>query len=207
MKIEASQRFFDDAFDGSRLMAILRGFSVPETVELCERAWDSGMTLVEVPLQDDHSEDALRAAVEAGAAANHPVGAGTITTPALVDRARLAGAAFTVAPGFDADVATYSIHRGLPHLPGVATGTEVQAALHLGLRWQKAFPANLLGAEWFSAMAGPFPNVCFVATGGVSEANAPQLLEAGAAALSFGSAFSSMSTSALRALSPGAPEG
>jgi 2-dehydro-3-deoxyphosphogluconate aldolase/(4S)-4-hydroxy-2-oxoglutarate aldolase len=161
------------------------------------------MTLVEVPLQDDRSEDALRAAVDAGAAGGHPVGAGTITAVALVDRASRIGAAFTVAPGFDANVATYSIHNGLPHLPGVATGTEVQAALHLGLRWQKAFPAGPLGAEWFSAMSGPFPDVRLVATGGVSGSNARGLLEAGAAAVSFGSAFSSMSISALRALSRG----
>jgi 2-dehydro-3-deoxyphosphogluconate aldolase/(4S)-4-hydroxy-2-oxoglutarate aldolase len=205
MKVEASQTFFDDAFAGSRVMAILRGFGVSETVKLCERAWDAGMTLVEVPLQGDTSEDALRAAVRAGAAAGHPVGAGTITTTALVDRARLAGAAFTVAPGFDADVATYSIDSGLPHLPGVATGTEVQSAFHLGLRWQKAFPAGLLGAEWFSAMSGSFPLVRFVATGEISAANAPHLLDAGAAAVSFGSAFSSMSTAALRALSTRTP--
>jgi 2-keto-3-deoxy-6-phosphogluconate aldolase len=79
--------------------------------------------------------------------------------------------------------------RGLPHLPGVATATEAHRALRLGLAWQKVFPAAVLGTGWIAAMRAPFPDVRFVATGGVDAANAEAFLQAGATAVAFGSSF------------------
>ncbi len=117
------------------------------------------------------------------------VGAGTVVSPRHVELAASAGAAFTVSPGFDADVVRASVVAGLPPLPGVATATEVQAAMALGLTWLKAFPASLLGTGWFRAMAGPFPGARFVATGGMDAANAGDFLDAGVRTVAVGSAI------------------
>jgi 2-dehydro-3-deoxyphosphogluconate aldolase / (4S)-4-hydroxy-2-oxoglutarate aldolase len=183
-------RVFAEGFARLPLMAILRGFDLDRTLELCERAWDLGVALVEVPVQSAQAVAALAAAVEAGRGRGALVGAGTVTTVERVEGAAGAGAAFTVAPGFSRVVAEASLAAGLPHLPGVATASEVQRAGELGLTWLKAFPASDLGPGWFTSMRGPFPEVRFVATGGMSVANAEQYLDAGAAAVSLGSALS-----------------
>jgi Entner-Doudoroff aldolase len=191
--------FFTTHLARHRVLAILRGHG-SRTVELCERAWDAGIALVEVPVQSAGDLDALAAAVAAGRRRGAVVGAGTVVTVELVARVAEAGAAFTVAPGLAEDVLTASHAAGLPHLPGVATASEISRAVRLGVRWLKAFPAAALGPAWFSAMRGPFPDARFVATGGVTPENAPALLAAGAAAVSLGSAFADTDPADLRAL-------
>ncbi len=184
-----SNHWFDRAFDGRPLMAILRGFAPTRTVELAQRAWDLGIDWVEVPIQSADGLESLAAAAEAGRARDRTVGAGTVTTVDRVRRAAAAGAVFTVAPGMDSDVARESTEAGLPHLPGVATASDIQAAGRAGLRWLKVFPASALGPGWIKAMHGPFPEARFVVTGGVEASNADLFLNAGARVAGVGSAL------------------
>ncbi|WP_410817501.1 bifunctional 4-hydroxy-2-oxoglutarate aldolase/2-dehydro-3-deoxy-phosphogluconate aldolase [Micromonospora sp. 050-3] len=181
---------FDHIFGGARVMAILRGLPVAETVRLAERAWDLGIDVVEVPVATADAVPALRAAVEAGAERDRIVGAGTVLDVDQVTAAADAGARFTVAPGLDLAVAAAAAARGLPHLPGVATPTEAQQALRHGLTWLKAFPAISLGPAWFKAVAGPLPQLRFVATGGLDAGNAEAFLQAGVKVVAVGSALS-----------------
>lgn len=176
-------------FEGQPLMAILRGFGAERSVELAQKAWDLGIDCVEVPIQFPRDLNALRAVVAAGADRGKAVGAGTIISATHVQQAADAGAAFTVSPGFDLDVVTASIAAGMPPLPGVATASEVQAAVAAGLTWVKAFPASELGIGWFTAMKGPFPQVRFVATGGIDASNAERFLTAGVSTVAVGSAL------------------
>ena len=180
---------FDTLFTDRRVMAILRGLPPEETVALSETVWDGSVDLVEVPIGQPGQERALAAVVEAGARRGHLVGAGTVVSADHVRRAAEAGAAYTVAPGFDADVLEASRSAGLPHLPGVATASEVQRAAELGCRWVKVFPAAALGPGWFTAMRGPFPQMRFVATGGVSVTEVAAYLDAGASLVGIGSAL------------------
>jgi len=180
---------FDEIFAGPRVMAIFRGMEPQRCVEMAERAWAVGLRCVEIPLQSPESRQGLEEVVKLGASRGHLVGAGTITSVDLVRQAAEAGAAFTVAPGFDPEVASASLAAGMPHLPGVATASEVQRALASGLTWMKAFPATVLGTGWFPAMAGPFPSARFVATGGIDADNASAYLRAGARVVAVGSAL------------------
>jgi 2-dehydro-3-deoxyphosphogluconate aldolase/(4S)-4-hydroxy-2-oxoglutarate aldolase len=182
--------WFDTTFTAQPVMAILRGFVPARTVELSERAWDLGLDCVEVPIQTPDALPALRAAVAAGRERGREVGAGTVITVEQLAAAVECGARFTVAPGLDSEIVRASAERGVPHLPGVSTPSEIQQALRLGLRWVKAFPASELGPAWFSAMAGPFPDVRFVATGGINGHNAREYLDAGAKVVAVGSALS-----------------
>jgi 2-dehydro-3-deoxyphosphogluconate aldolase/(4S)-4-hydroxy-2-oxoglutarate aldolase len=195
-----SDKLLFDELTQTRVLAILHGATAAETVHWCERAWSLGVTLVEVPIRADGDLDLLAAAAEAGRRTGHPVGAGTITSPELARQVAGLGAAFTVAPGLDEEVAAACAELGLAHLPGVATATEIQRALRLGLSWQKAFPASSLGPAWFTAQREPFRQVKFVATGGVSTENAAAFLKAGAAAVSLGSAFARSPDEDIRAL-------
>jgi 2-dehydro-3-deoxyphosphogluconate aldolase / (4S)-4-hydroxy-2-oxoglutarate aldolase len=187
--MESVNSWFDTAFGGAPVMAILRGFTPQRTVELAQTAWAVGIDCVEVPIQTEEAIEALRATVAAGVSIGKSVGAGTVVSPELVEVAAAAGAAFTVAPGFDPRVADASHDAGLAHLPGVATGTDVQLAQAHGLSWVKAFPASVLGVDWFTAMRGPFPRLKFVATGGIDAANAADFLDAGASVVAVGSAL------------------
>ncbi|MCH7230375.1 bifunctional 4-hydroxy-2-oxoglutarate aldolase/2-dehydro-3-deoxy-phosphogluconate aldolase [Glycomyces sp. L485] len=194
---------FDSLFAGQRVMAILRGLPPEETVALAETAWDGGVELVEVPIGQKGQEAALAAAVEAGAKRGHLVGAGTVVSTDHVARAHEAGAAYTVAPGLDETVLEASRYAGLQHLPGVATASELQRAARLGCRWVKVFPASALGPGWFKAMGGPFPDMRFVATGGVAVSEVGTYLRAGASVCGIGSALADPEQLALLAEQPG----
>ncbi|ADD43541.1 bifunctional 4-hydroxy-2-oxoglutarate aldolase/2-dehydro-3-deoxy-phosphogluconate aldolase [Stackebrandtia nassauensis] len=180
---------FEELFGDDRVMVILRGLPPEDTVALAHTAWDAGVNLLEVPIGEPGQEKSLAAAVAAGAERGLDVGAGTVVSRAHVDAAAAAGAAYTVAPGLDPDVAAASFDAGMPHLPGVATASEIQRALAAGCDWVKAFPAAALGTSWFRAMHGPFPHLNIVATGGVSVASAPDFLAAGASVAALGSAL------------------
>jgi 2-dehydro-3-deoxyphosphogluconate aldolase/(4S)-4-hydroxy-2-oxoglutarate aldolase len=178
-----------ELFEGQRLMAILRGFGAERSVELAQQAWALGIDCVEVPIQTSADLEALRAVVEAGADAGRSVGAGTVVSLDHVRQAHSAGAAFTVSPGYDPAISHASFEAGMPPLPGVATASDVQAAMRQGLTWLKAFPAALLGPAWFRQMAAPFPGAHFVATGGMDATNAEEFLTAGAHVVAVGSAL------------------
>jgi Entner-Doudoroff aldolase len=180
---------FDRIVGGQRLMAILRGLPAAETAALAHRIWDAGIGLVEVPIASPDAVAALRAAVEAGADRGMRVGAGTVVTAAQVRAAAEAGAEYTVAPGLDLTILSASLAAGLPHLPGVATPSEVQHAYNAGCRWMKAFPASALGTGWLRAVHGPFPDVAFVATGGLRAADVADFLAAGARVVALGAAL------------------
>jgi Entner-Doudoroff aldolase len=172
-----------------RLMAILRGLPPDETVAVATLLWDAGVELLEVPIGTPEAVPSLRAAVTAGRDRGLRVGAGTVVTPEQARVAAAEGAQYTVAPGLDLTVLSASLAAGLPHLPGVATATEVQHARAAGCRWLKAFPAKALGTGWLRAVRAPFPDVRFVATGGLEVADVPAFLAAGARVVALGGAL------------------
>lgn len=105
------------------------------------------------------------------------VGAGTIRCAADVNAARRAGAMFGVSPGYTSAVGAACRDSGLPLLPGVATASEVMAAQADGLSFLKFFPAGAAGGvALLRAWSGPFPDVLFCPTGGITAQTAAQYL-------------------------------
>lgn len=171
------------------VMVIIRNEGPERTAQLCEAAWDLGVRVVEVPIQEPHALPSLEAAVQAAERRGAQVGAGSVHTLAQWDAATSAGAAFTVAAATVPDVLERARERGIPHIPGAATGTEVAMALAGGATWIKAFPASVLTPAWIEAVRAPFPTASFVATGGITAGNAKEFLDAGCRAVAFGSSF------------------
>ena len=105
------------------------------------------------------------------------VGAGTIRSAADARAAKSAGSVFGVSPGYTAAVGAACREVGLPLLPGVATAGEVMAAQADGIDFLKFFPATAAGGiPMLKALAGPFPDVVFCPTGGITVQTAPQFL-------------------------------
>ncbi|MBM7819157.1 2-dehydro-3-deoxyphosphogluconate aldolase/(4S)-4-hydroxy-2-oxoglutarate aldolase [Cellulosimicrobium cellulans] len=131
---------------------------------------DGGLPVAEVTFRTAGA----RAAIEAIAreVPDVLVGAGTVINVSQVDEAVEAGARFLVSPGLSAAVVRRAQELGVPVLPGVATPSDVIAALDLGLDAVKLFPANVVGGPAaVKAFSAPFPGLRFVPTGGVSAAN------------------------------------
>jgi len=105
------------------------------------------------------------------------VGAGTVRSVADARAARNAGCQFAVSPGYTSDIGRTCLEIGLPLLPGVATASEVMQAQADGYRFLKFFPATAAGGiPMLKALAGPFPDVVFCPTGGITLETAPQFL-------------------------------
>lgn len=126
-----------------------------------------GVPVVEITLRTPAALDAIRAAADEVPEA--VIGAGTLLTTKDVKAAKAAGARFGVSPGISRALIEASLDAGLPLLPGVATPSEIILGLEHGLDRFKLFPAEQVGGRaLLKALSGPFPNVGFCPTGGVT---------------------------------------
>lgn len=106
------------------------------------------------------------------------VGVGTITKPEHCAQAKKAGAKFGVSPGLTKDLHLAAQDAGLPLLPGVMTPSDLIQAIELGYEIVKFFPAQQAGGiAMLQAFYGPFPNLKFCPTGGITEETAPDFLK------------------------------
>lgn len=154
-----------------RVLPVVTVDDADVAVPLVETLAAAGLTVVEITLRTDAALDAIRRAVAEVPEAI--VGAGTVTSVPLARAALDAGARFLVSPGLDADVVAAADRGGVPAVPGVATPTEVQRAVHLGCSTLKLFPAEVIGGtRLVTALAPVWPDVRFVPTGGVTAENA-----------------------------------
>ena len=145
-----------------------------DAVPLAQALVAGGVRVLEVTLRTPVALEAIRAMSQVEGAI---VGAGTIRSAADARAAHAAGAVFGVSPGYTAEVGAACREVGLPLLPGVATASEVMAAQADGLNFLKFFPATAAGGiPMLKAMAGPFPDVVFCPTGGISLTTAPDFL-------------------------------
>ncbi len=136
-----------------------------------------GIDVMEITFRTAAAPDAIRAVSES--CPDMLVGAGTILTLDQCKQALSMGAKFIVSPGFDPEVVAYCVENNIPITPGCVTPTEITAALKIGLKVVKFFPANVYGG--LSAMknlSAPFVGVKFLPTGGVNAANIREYIDA-----------------------------
>jgi 2-dehydro-3-deoxyphosphogluconate aldolase/(4S)-4-hydroxy-2-oxoglutarate aldolase len=164
-----------DTIAARGLVAVVEVDSVEEIVPLVDALLEGGLDVAEITLRTDAALDALELALERFPEA--VIGAGTVRTAADAQAVLDAGAAFVVSPGVVPDVVSTCTSRGVAALPGACTPTEIDAAVGLGARAVKFFPAEPMGGVSFlRALAGPFRDVSFVPTGGVDISNLAEYL-------------------------------
>jgi 2-dehydro-3-deoxyphosphogluconate aldolase/(4S)-4-hydroxy-2-oxoglutarate aldolase len=141
---------------------------------LAEALEQGGLPVAEVTFRTEAAADAVRLLAHEK---RFLVGAGTVVRPEQVDLAVEAGARFIVMPGLSPRVVERCRELDVLVIPGVATATEVIAALDHGLDLLKLFPAQAAGGiALLRALHGPFPGVRWIPTGGISAANAASYL-------------------------------
>jgi 2-dehydro-3-deoxyphosphogluconate aldolase / (4S)-4-hydroxy-2-oxoglutarate aldolase len=120
----------------------------------------------------------------------HPamiVGAGTVLDIETARACLGAGASFITSPGLDLPTIEFVVDQGVAVLPGALTPSEVLAAVKAGADFVKIFPcAEVGGPAYIRALRAPFPNVSFIASGGVNQQNAGDYIQAGVAAVGIG---------------------
>jgi len=133
-----------------------------------------GLRVLEVTLRTPAALEALRAMKQVPGAI---VGAGTVVDERTLDQALEAGAEFIVSPGLTSALGKAAIAADVPFLPGTATAGDIMRGLELGLSHFKFFPAATSGGiPALKALTGPFGDVRFCPTGGITQDTAPDWL-------------------------------
>lgn len=136
---------------------------------------DGGIDVIEVTFRTEAAEEAIRQIAE-----NVPdmlVGAGTVINEEQLERAVKAGAKFIVTPGLDTHLVDLCKAKDLPIFPGVVTPSELMAGIAHGIEIFKFFPASVFGGlKAIKALAGPFPQLKLMPTGGVNPDNLTEYL-------------------------------
>ena len=146
-----------------------------DAVPMAQALVDGGVRVLEVTLRTPIALRCMEAIAKAVPEAI--VGAGTVRSIADAQAAKDAGCRFAVSPGYVHEIGVACNNIGLPLLPGVSTGSEVMQANIDGFRFLKFFPATAAGGiPMLKALAGPFPDVLFCPTGGITPETAPQFL-------------------------------
>lgn len=160
-----------------RVVPVLAIDDVQAALPLADALIEGGLPIAEITFRTRAAADVIRTLRD-----ERPellVGAGTVLTRDNLQAARDSGAQFAVAPGCNAEIVRAAQEADLPFAPGVATPSDIEAALALGLRLLKFFPAGALGGpNMLSAIAAPYRHtgVEFMPTGGVNTDNAADYL-------------------------------
>ncbi|MDH0866658.1 bifunctional 4-hydroxy-2-oxoglutarate aldolase/2-dehydro-3-deoxy-phosphogluconate aldolase [Mitsuaria sp. GD03876] len=149
---------------------------VEHAVPLARALVAGGVKVLEVTLRTPAALEAIAAIAKEVPEAI--VGAGTLRVAADATAAKKAGARFAVSPGFTHELAGACEAQFLPLLPGVSTASEVMMAADAGYTFLKLFPATAVGGvNLLKSLAGPFADVSFCPTGGITVQTAPDFLK------------------------------
>jgi 2-dehydro-3-deoxyphosphogluconate aldolase/(4S)-4-hydroxy-2-oxoglutarate aldolase len=170
------------------IIAILRGdFTVADMLRIGDALLAGTVNIMEVTLNSPFALQALPQ-LRAHFGSHMLIGAGTVRDAALARQAIEAGAQFMVAPNFDAETVAFAQLQNVLHLPGIFTATDIQTAFVAGCRMLKLFPmVGESGPAYLKALRGPFHDIDFVPTGGISLENIAEYAKAGAVAVGLGS--------------------
>lgn len=135
-----------------------------------------GVDVMEITFRTEAAPEAIKAV--AGNCPDVLVGAGTILNLEQCKLAVEMGAKFIVSPGFDKDVVAWCIENNIPVTPGCVTPTEITAAVNMGLKIIKFFPANVYGGlNAMKNLSAPFVGIKFLPTGGINTENIKEYID------------------------------
>jgi len=159
----------------ARILPVITISSEEQILPLADALAAGGMRALEITLRSRHGLTAIRRL-----RVERPdlcIGAGTVLDRRMMDEVEAAGAQFIVTPGSTREILETGVSCSVPLLPGVSSASDVMEGYALGYRRFKLFPAEVCGGiAALKALGGPFGDVRFCPTGGVTAANAVNYL-------------------------------
>lgn len=175
------------AFNKTPLVAILRGVTPDEIIDVGTVLIDAGFTLIEIPLNSPNAFESIKKLANY-VDDNVMVGAGTVLTEAQVTATSEAGGKLIIAPNLNISVANAAMKQQLVYCPGIATPSEAFAALEAGAHALKLFPAEMITPAVVKAMRAVLPpDTLLLPVGGITPDATAQYREAGANGFGLGS--------------------
>lgn len=174
-----------------KIIAIVRGAEPQHCLNVARALYEGGIRLMEITYNQKDPASWQTTADTISAIAKEfegrmLVGAGTVTTPELVELTARAGGRFIISPDCDPDVIRRTRELDMVSMPGALTPTEVMQAHHAGADFVKLFPIGNLGVAYAKAVMAPISHVKLMAVGGVNETNVADYLKAGMAGAGIG---------------------
>jgi 2-dehydro-3-deoxyphosphogluconate aldolase/(4S)-4-hydroxy-2-oxoglutarate aldolase len=167
------------------ILPAVRAANADDALFAAEAVSRGGLPIVELTMTVPNATDLIAQLVK-----EHPrmvVGAGTVLDLETARACLAAGAKFITSPGLDLEVVEFAVRAGVVVMPGVLTPSEIIAAVKAKADFVKIFPCSQLGGvDYLHALKAPFPNVAFIASGGVNQQTAGKYLAAGAVAVGIG---------------------
>ena len=166
---------FYDKLNFEKIVPVVKINDASKAPDLARALLAGGLSVIELTFRSAAAADAIRAVCREVPELTGC--AGTVLTPEQAQQAVDAGAQAIVSPGTNEEVVRWCLHRGIPVIPGVATPTEAEACIRMGLDVLKLFPAETVGGVgMLKALAGPYSYLRFMPTGGISLKNLPDYL-------------------------------
>jgi len=179
----------NDALDTCGIIAILRGVSPAEVIDVSQTLYDAGVRIVEVPLNSPEPFVSIEKLAKAFAG-KMIVGAGTVLSEDDVQKLKASGGTISVSPDCNPATIAKAVSLALDPLPGVFTPTEAFAAIRAGAVHLKLFPAEAASPLTIKAWKAVLPkHVKVHAVGGVTPANMSDWIKAGASGFGIGSSI------------------
>ena len=167
---------FYEKLENAALVPVVALNDAKKAVPLSKALYKGGIPAIEVTFRTDAAEEAIK--LIAKECPEMFVGAGTVINAKQAETAVKAGAQFLVSPGYVEEVADWAISNKIPYLPGVCTPSDVMNVLLKGLEVMKFFPAEASGGtNMLKNLGGPFPQVKFMVTGGISPKNMEEYIK------------------------------
>jgi 2-dehydro-3-deoxyphosphogluconate aldolase / (4S)-4-hydroxy-2-oxoglutarate aldolase len=158
-----------------RVLPVVTATDVESTVRLAQALQCGGMTAIEITLRTPAALDSIRAVREQ--VPGMLVAAGTVTNTAELDQVLAAGVTMALSPGSTDSLLRAAAAADIDFVPGIASASEVMQGMDHGFEVFKLFPAVTLGGlAMLKSLAGPFPQLQFCPTGGLSPGNFREFL-------------------------------
>ncbi|KAA8597645.1 bifunctional 4-hydroxy-2-oxoglutarate aldolase/2-dehydro-3-deoxy-phosphogluconate aldolase [Vibrio cyclitrophicus] len=154
----------------TKIVPVIQIDNIVDAIPLAETLIENGLPIAEVTLRSPVAMEAIQ--VIRSRFPEMLLIAGTVTNPELADQAVEAGATIVVSPGFNPETVRHCVSRGINIIPGVATPGEMEQAINFGLTTLKFFPAEANGGvQTLKAVSGPYSQLTFMPTGGITASN------------------------------------
>jgi 2-dehydro-3-deoxyphosphogluconate aldolase / (4S)-4-hydroxy-2-oxoglutarate aldolase len=171
----------------SRLVAVVRSKTADEALATARAAAEGGVKFIEITFSVPGALEVMATLVKQR---QLRVGAGTVLTKEQAEQALRIGAEFIVSPSLELNLVPLCHEANVACIPGAATPTEILTAARGGADLVKIFPADCVGGPYFvRQMLGPFPDIGFMVSGGVSLTNVKEYVQVGVTGICLGSAM------------------